>query len=343
MNMKNHIVYYSLFLSICLFACTSQGKQEKHQTISYKHRVLVHSDSCILGKPFLIALSDSILTVVDQNNEKMLYMFNATSGKSLGGYVKRGQGPDEYYSISQLGNWKDGLFFYDINKRVVAEIGFKDSIQIKPKFNLGKDVHFSFAPLNNDVFIASGFYQDGRFCILKDSGTKQEYFMDYPSRDEAEKKVTNQIKFQAYSGKLVVHPSGNQFMFCTGMADMLSFYTYDNDKILLTKEINKTFPDYKYDNENKRFTGFSAHCNEVYLYACGTEKNVYLLYSGKSFAEAGERAFLSSRIDVYNWKGEKVKTLMLDIPIQGMVVSEDDSTMYAIAFNPEPQIVAFDL
>ena len=341
--MKNHIVYYSLFLIICLFACTSQGKQEKHQTISYKHRVLVHSDSCILGKPFLIALSDSILTVVDQNNEKMLYMFNVTSGKSLGGYVKRGQGPDEYYSISQLGKWKDGLFFYDVNKRVVAEIGFKDSIQIKPKFNLGKDVHFSLAPLDNDVFIASGFYQDGRFCILKDSGTKQEYFMDYPSRDEAEKKVTNQIKFQAYSGNLVVHPSGNQFMFCTGMADMLSFYTYDNDKILLTKEINKTFPDYKYDNENKRFTGFSAHSDEVYLYACGTEKNVYLLYSGKSYAEAGDRAFLSSRIDVYNWKGEKVKTLMLDIPIKSMVVSEDDKTVYAISMNPEPQIVAFDL
>ena len=335
--MKN--LWLLLFFVLC--ACSSNTNRKK--TIDCVHRVLVHSDSYILGKPFLIALSDSILTVVDQNNEKMLYMFNATSGKSLGGYVKRGQGPDEYYSISQLGNWKDGLFFYDINKRVVAEIGFKDSIQIKPKFNLGKDVHFSFAPLNNDVFIASGFYQDGRFCILKDSGTKQEYFMDYPSRDEAEKKVTNQIKFQAYSGKLVVHPSGNQFMFCTGMADMLSFYTYDNDKILLTKEINKTFPDYKYDNENKRFTGFSAHCNEVYLYACGTEKNVYLLYSGKSFAEAGERAFLSSRIDVYNWKGEKVKTLMLDIPIQGMVVSEDDSTMYAIAFNPEPQIVAFDL
>lgn len=339
MNMKT-MKFLWLLILVAICSCTSQ---DTHQTISYKHRVFVHSDSCILGRPYLLALSDSILTVVDQNNEKMLYMFDATSGKSLGGYVKRGQGPDEYYSISQLGNWKDGLFFYDINKRVVAEIGFKDSIQIIPKFNLGKNVHFSFASLDNDVFIASGFYQDGRFCILKDSGTKQEYFMDYPSRDEAEKKVTNQIKFQAYSGKLVVHPSGNQFMFCTGMADMLSFYTYDNDKILLTKEINKTFPDYKYDNENKRFTGFSAHSDEVYLYACGTEKNVYLLYSGKSYAEAGERAFLSSRIDVYNWEGEKVNTLMLDIPIKSMVVSEDDSTMYAISMNPEPQIVAFDL
>ena len=337
--MKN--LWLLLFFVLC--ACTSNTNTNGEKSIDCVHRLLVHSDSCLLGKPFLIALSDSILTVVDQNNEKMMYMFNATSGKSLGGYVKRGQGPDEYYSISQLGNWKDGLFFYDINKRVVAEIEFKDSIQIIPKFNLGKDVHFSFAPLNDDVFIASGLYQEGRFCILKDSGTKQNYFMDYPSRDETEKKVTNQIKFQAYFGNLVVHPSGNQFMFCTGNADMLSFYTYKNDKIILKKEINKTFPVYKYDNDTKRFTGFSARSNKVYLYACGTEKNVYLLYSGKSYAEAGERAFLSSRIDVYNWEGEKVNTLMLDIPIKSMVVSEDDKTIYAISMNPEPQIVAFDL
>ena len=337
--MKN--LWLLLFFVLC--ACSSNTNTNRKKTINCVHRVLVNSDSCILGKPFLIALSDSILTVVDQNNEKMLYMFNSVSGKALGGYVKRGQGPDEYYSISALRNWKNRLFFYDINKRVLAEIKYNDTVRIIPKFNLGKEVHFSFAPLDDDVFIASGLYQEGRFCILKDSGMKHEYFMDYPSRDEAEKTVTNQIKFQAYSGNLVVHPSGNQFMFCTGNADMLSFYTYENDKIILTKEINKTFPDYKYDNETKRFTGFSAYSNEVYLYACGTEKNVYLLYSGKSYAEAGERAFVSSQIEVYNWKGEKVKTLMLDIPIKSMVVSEDDKTVYAISMNPEPLIVAFDL
>lgn len=332
-----------LLFFLVLFSCSTDNTQDSQRTIDCTHRILVHSDSCILGQPFLIALSDSILTVVDQNNEKMLYLFNAVSGKALGGYVNRGQGPDEYYSISALRNWKNGLFFYDINKRVLAEIQFKDSISVVPKFNLGKDVHFSFAPLNDDAFIASGLYQEGRFCLLKDSGMKKEYFVDYPSRDEAEKTVTNQIKAQAYSGNLVVHPSGNQFMFCTRNADMLSFYTYKNDEILLTKGINKTFPDYKYDNETKRFSGFSAYSPVGYLYACGTEKNVYLLYSGKSYAEAGERAFLSSRIDVYNWEGEKVKTLMLDIPIKSMVVSEDDKTVYAISMNPEPQIVTFNL
>ena len=81
----------------------------------------------------------------------------------------------------------------------------------------------------------------------------------------------------------------------------------------------------------------------TYIWGCGTGKYVYLLYSGKSFDEAGRFAHQSSQIEVYNWEGEKVKTLLLDIPIQGMVVSEDDKTVYAISMNPEPQIVAFDL
>ena len=119
--MKKHILYYCLFLSIYLFACTSQGKQEKHQTISYKHRVFVHSDSCILGKPNQIALSGSYLAITDLNNDKVLYVFNSQTGKKVGEYVNRGQGPGEYYSISSLGRWKDGMYLYDVNKREMAK------------------------------------------------------------------------------------------------------------------------------------------------------------------------------------------------------------------------------
>ena len=126
-------------------------------------------------------------------------------------------------------------------------------------------------------------------------------------------------------------------------ADMLSFYSYENGNVRLIKEMLNSFPDYKYDKENQRYLGVSRHNPDAYLWGCGTDEYIYLLYSGKNYADDGEKTFVSSQIEVYNWEGEKVKTLMLDIPIQGMVVSEDDSTMYAIALNPEPQIVAFDL
>ena len=339
MNMKT-MKFLWLLILVAICSCTSQ---DTHQTISYKHRVFVHRDSCILGKPNQIALSGSYLAITDLNNDKVLYVFNSQSGKKVGEYVNRGQGPGEYYSISSLGRWKNGMYLYDVNKREMAEIAFMDSVRIIPRMSFGRELHPTFVPLNDDTFIASGFYPEGRFCLIKDSGKQKEYIMEYPSRDEAEKEVTNFAKSQAYSGGIVAHPSGTLFMAHVNNADMLSFYSYENGNVRLIKEMLNSFPDYKYDKENQHYLGVSRHNPDAYLWGCGTDEYIYLLYSGKNYADDGEKTFVSSQIEVYNWEGEKVKTLMLDIPIQGMVVSEDDSTMYAIALNPEPQIVTFDL
>ena len=126
MNMKT-MKFLWLLILVAICSCTSQ---DTHQTISYKHRVFVHSDSCILGKPNQIALSGSYLAITDLNNDKVLYVFNSQSGKKVGEYVNRGQGPGEYYSISSLGRWKNGMYLYDVNKREMAEIAFMDSVRI---------------------------------------------------------------------------------------------------------------------------------------------------------------------------------------------------------------------
>ena len=60
-------------------------------------------------------------------------MFNSQTGMKVGEYVNRGQGSGEYYSISSLGKWKDGMYLYDVNKREMAEIAFKDSVRIITK------------------------------------------------------------------------------------------------------------------------------------------------------------------------------------------------------------------
>ena len=139
--------YFWLLLFTLLYSCTSHNREERQLIFNYNHRIFVHSDSCILGNPYQIALTDSILFIADLNNEKMLYAFHTKSGKAVGGFLTRGQGPNEYLSISSLGRWKDGLYLYDVNKRVFAEIECMDSIQITPKFNLGKELHASFVPL----------------------------------------------------------------------------------------------------------------------------------------------------------------------------------------------------
>ena len=289
--------YFWLLIFVIVYFCSScDRKGEGRHILNCNHRVLVHSDSCILGKPNQIALSGSYLAITDLNNDKVLYVFNSQTGKKVGEYVNRGQGPGEYYSISSLGRWKNGMYLYDVNKREMAEIAFMDSVRIVPRMSFGRELHPTFVPLNDDTFIASGFYPEGRFCLIKDSGKQKEYIMEYPSRDETEKEVTNFAKSQAYSGGIVAHPSGSLFMAHVSKADMLSFYSYENGNVRLIKEMLNSFPDYEYDKENQRYLAISRQNPFTHLWGCGTEKYVYLLYSGKSYAEAGERAFLSSRL-----------------------------------------------
>ena len=85
--------------------------------------------------------------------------------------------------------------------------------------------------MNDNTFIVSGYYQEGRYCLIKDLGEHKEYILEYPSRDEAEKEVTNFAKAQAYQGGLVAHPSGSLFMDFVNKADMLSFYSCENGEV----------------------------------------------------------------------------------------------------------------
>ena len=80
-----------------------------------------------------------------------------------------------------------------------------------------------------------------------------------------------------------------------------------------------------------------------YLNVCATENFVYLLYSGKSYEKDRLKAFVSNKIHVYDWNGEKVKSLALDVDVNEIVVSENDRTMYAIANLPNPVVVKIEL
>lgn len=48
-------------------------------------------------------------------------------------------------------------------------------------------------------------------------------------------------------------------------------------------------------------------------------------------------------LPVFNWEGEKVQTLTLDIPCTNICISSDSQVLWAIANNPDPELVKFIL
>ena len=340
--MKN--LWYLLFFFLC--SCSSEKENLLVQKCT--HEKIQGYDSYILGRPVCMALADSILTISDSQISPMLHLLNIKTGRYVGRFISRGQGPNEFRDIATLEKFAgDTLFFHDLNKRVCAYFILPksngDDVCLLSAFSCRDVPHNTLLPLNNGAYIATGIYEDGRYCLLTDSGKMKRFIGTYPSRDKEEKVVSNLVKSQAYMGSISVSPSKDRFVSCASQADLLSFYKYENGEIQLVKEIQNSFPDYEYGKDMKVYMGVKRSNPVTYLDVCSTEKFVYLLYSGKNYEKDQLKAFTSNKIHVYNWNGEKVKVLSLDVDVDKIVVSEDDGVMYSIANLPDPMVVSFRL
>ena len=340
--------YFCCLLIFLFSSCSQNSNKDDVLAVRCQHEILFDDNEYILGKPSNMALIDSMLVIVDSQMSPMLHLLNVKTGKPIGQYLSRGQGPDEYMRIGTLERLnRDTLFFHDLNKRVCCFLILPKKENGIPKiieaFKCTGTAHNTLIPLKDDSYIASGVYQEGRFCLLTDSGKTKKFWGNYPSRDDREKSVTNFIKSQVYMGQLSSSPANDKFIFHATAADLLSFYEYKNGEIRLLKEIQRSLPDYEYGENMDKFQGTSRKNPFTYLSACTTERFVYLLYSGKTYHNDGLNAFKSNLIHVYNWQGEKIKDLYLDVDIKEMSVSDDDRLMYAVADLPNPTIVSFEL
>ena len=345
---QNENVMKFLWYLLFLFFCSCSSKEENVQVINCTHKKLEGYEDYVLGKPVNMALMDSILAISDSQTNPMLHLLNIETGSYMGQYISRGQGPDEFRNIGTLERFSgDTLFLHDLNKRLCAFFllpkSNENDVCWLSKFPCRDFPHNTLLPLKDGAYIASGIYQEGKFCLMTDSGTTKKFLGVYPSRDKEEEDVPNPIKSQAYMGKIAVSPLKDRFVSFGYQADMLSFYKYEKGEILLVKEIQNSFPDYDYGKDIKEYMGVKRSNPINYLNACATENFVYLLYSGKSYEKDKLKAFMSNKIYVYNWNGEKVKTLSLDVEVNEMVVSENDRTMYAIANLPNPMVVKIEL
>lgn len=331
-------------IMLFLFSCCS-GNQETVR----EENVMCHpicGEDYILGGPNAMAILDSILVVVDVKSDSLFHFFNIKAGKYIRKSGVRGHGPSEFTVVSSLNLYDKGSFsFYDINKKKFYKMNFlkNNDVQFTPLFSVDSIFPFKVYPLSNDQFITSGLYDNYRFSLMGSDGRVQSTFGEWPFRDESEKKVSGQIRAQAYMFELAISPSKTKFLASLYSADILAFYQMSADSIHLIKESILSYPDYKYRNNPTNFSGTSKEAPMYYLCAACSDDYIYVLYSGKTFRKHGLGAFGGNEIYVYTWKGDKIAVIKSDKILRELCLSEDGKSMYAIADDPNPVLVSFSL
>ena len=123
---KNKMPLLGGILILLLLSCRSSN-QETIRVENIICQPIICEDNYIIGSPREMALSDSILAVMDAKSDSMLLFFDVKSGKYLGKAAMRGQGPSEFTVLSSLESHNESSFsFYDINRKKVLLYKFNN-------------------------------------------------------------------------------------------------------------------------------------------------------------------------------------------------------------------------
>ena len=337
-----YLFYTALFLA--LTACATSQKEEPvtvlaHQTVEIKNDYIgMAIQLLIVGDRLYGAdmLTDTCLFCIDLTKNEM-YRFGA-----------KGQGANDFvmpYSLQYLDENRIGV--YDMPTRKYCEVDLKSGYKvIKRSPQLMGRATFAAHCLPDGRYLGIGSYENSMFTLYNTTGTAQKEFYEYPYKNKEDKSIKNHLRAMAYQGKFCSNPSKNKFVYAASFSDILHFYQWDGDSLKIILKIENSYPEYTPEESGG---GFGAAMDKDkpcgYLSAYATEQFVYVLYSGDIPNETIMKGinFSGDQLFVYNWKGEKVKAIKLDIRCTMIAVSPDDEILYAIANNPDPELERFDL
>lgn len=335
-------VFLATCLLVLLSSCSTKKEQKEVVVQSLKHELLMGDEYLIGRVSDMTLMNDSIPVVINVGSDKMFQVLDH-SQKKLIEVGNVGQGPDDFLlSFGLLPSAENAFSASDVNRRRFSTVYLNpedDSWRVEHHFKYDSIMHIYIKPIANNRYVATGIYDDCHLMLLDEKGTPLKGFGEWPYQDEQERKVPGKIRASVYQGKLEVGPSKDKLVFAVTSGDMLYFYRIlpNGELELISKQENAYA---HYDHSSGAHYGTALH---HHLDACTTEDYVYTLYSGRSLKEHGMSCFQGNLIRVYDWKGNLVKKLQLDIDVKQMAVSMDNRKIYAIADLPDPVLVVFDL
>ena len=321
-------------------ACTSKNSDVvKRIPISF-HRVC--EEDFLMAAPVKMALCDTMMALVDVRMDTLIHIVDVKNGEYKGKTGALGQGPNEFSYISSIASCKDGWLLVDSNVGALYKLHFNGKPCLNRIFrytNSAGYFHNQIIPVTDSLFITTGIYFEGRFCILNGKGDIiHNKLEEYPWHNKEEQRIPGIVKSQLYAGGILLSPDKTKMLAYTNVGDLLSFYHINGDSLCSVEKRYISFPQ-KYRYQGDHYMGISKEEQYSYINGVATDSYVFLIYSGRSVQEYGLRAFYGTSVFVFNWDGKKVAELTTDVDLVAIEISPTGDALYAIAYAPEPTLM----
>jgi len=291
-----------------------------------------------------ISVIDSFLIINEHNTDLIFKIFNIKTGNLLCNSIRKGRGPDEITLPTDINEYQNDVFtMYDAGLKKLNFLSIKNLINGNSKFLKSEKIPypaFKTYPINDSMFLSTGTFKEGRYCLYNKNTGINKIMLDYPY-DAIHKNEDNLIKGFAFQGEIEIKPDLRQFVsVCNqaGVLEICELYPDDFKRIF-----RKTYflPKYKDIGISAGFlknNKFAFHSLSV------TDSNIYIIYSGKS---ATSPNYTSGKfLLVYDWMGTPLIYFNLDREIKKMALDRKNNIIYCDSMNPqsyEDEIVMYKI
>jgi len=348
--MNRTIISVILFAAFYLSSCENRSIYDQSsrfsmsdipKTIALKGEKVVLDDDVM--KPVNLYVKDSILFVINYGTEYYLTCYNLVTSKKIGEFISFGSGPGEVLSLS-LQFMDDCIWGFDSQSKRVMQYTFDQFLsegEIMPHSKITIDAAILRALVTEDKIFTNAFENpDFRFTIFDMEG---QFVKNAGSMPDAGVTMTPYEKFESYSANMVLSPDKRSVFVGYMQTDLIEIY--DSEGSL---KVRKHGPDgfftarQEVRSENMAQVVFEKEAREAYSWPTAFDDEIWVVYSGKMDDPSIQYNFLNNKIIVFDWKGNPLRIYTTDIPFYCLAVDREHHTIYAIAIDPEFEIVKFE-
>lgn len=335
------VFIYSLFWGLVLSSCT-KSFVSMCDLFPESLKVEVHEPSFdvdSIRKPIDMYYVDGKLFMVDMYSSPLVTAFDWTTGKYIGRFANRGQGPHEYLWFSAASSFDGKLGLYDENKKEFAWFSYEKDTVCSSSIELAhsdKMFPFKVIALSNEYFVATGLIEENKhFVIYNKEGQKVSVFGDYP-KDDSKPDCSYQDNAFAYQPAGMVY-NAKEKVFAVGERDGQIAMFYDMSDISHPKLLKQNVASYpQFVNSSTSTSSSVSFLRENVSGFFGmavTDKYCVGLFSGKQSQNGDAYITGGDKLLLFDWKGNPVKMIVLPQEYSMITASEDQ--LILLGTSPE--------
>lgn len=324
---------------------TADGRHPARQSL--QSRVVIPADRNH-AIPLRVAATDQHLVVAGPG-DTALFVYGRARGELLSTFGRDGSGPEEFRDITTLGTRRSRAGDEQVVWAFDAQLGRLTEMEIRRDgtLSVARTVTGRLAgqllvlPLNASESVGLGAFVDRRLAIFDGAGTKIREIGELPLLGDG---VPASVAQQILQPTAAVHPDGLRIAVGARYAGRVDIYSTIDGTWTPATVPNPFGARVNVGHNGAMFVFRSdAQTRFGYISVAATRSNVYALYSGRTRQAFPGRANFGRTVHVLSWFGQHARTFDLDRDVIDIAISPDGHTLYAVAHEPSPEILAFQL